>query len=68
MYNETTDIHDYMGEDVDLSFSHAVREGSHDAMSGIVRYSIIGAVALVGAAIFLDEKVIRKIKNRFIGG
>ena len=48
------------------SFEHGAKMGVHNAVTDIVRFSIVGSVALGMAYAFLSKKNRKKILGRFI--
>lgn len=53
-------------DESDLSAKHAVRQGAHDALSDIVKYSTLAAILFAGSYIILDKKTINKLKQRWL--
>lgn len=58
----------FVSEYQDLSKEHALKEGMHNALSDIVKYTVLGGVALIVAGIVLKETHAKKILNRLTGG
>lgn len=50
----------------DLSPLHAVKTGTHDAISTVVQYGVIAAIVLVGGKLFFDENILRKARKRWL--
>lgn len=50
----------------DLSARHAVKQGVHDGISTIVRFSMTGAVILGVSWLFLTEKEKKWLHDRFL--
>lgn len=62
-YDENTTC---LGEDnpQNLSLSHATKQGTHDAVSDIIRYTVLlGTAAMVAGIIFPDNQINRTIKK-----
>lgn len=50
----------------DLSASHALRQGSHDALSDLVKYAIMGTIAVIIIPRVVKNKEVKKIIRKVI--
>lgn len=58
------------GDDEEIAntalFSSAVREGTHDAISTLTKFAVVGASAFVLGYFFLPKRVTRSLQDKYL--
>lgn len=58
---------DQSDETADLSRDHALKQGMHDAIADIMKYTVLGGCILIIAGVVLKKKTAKKILQQFTG-